>query len=105
MSKTSDDRSPLGDFFDLQAGTAQMLVEAQMVATLRLMAMGGLWPASADEGQRMLGEKLPAFAEAGTAAFRSALSGAGPHDVAAAWLAPIARHTRENSERLALALV
>lgn len=103
MTAKSDPSAFVGDLLELQTGTALMLAEAHLVATLRLMGMGGLWPVDAAEGQRMVEEKLPAFVEAGTAAFRVALSGAGPYDVAAAWLAPIARHTHANTRRLTLA--
>lgn len=93
-------KAPLRDFMALQADTVQMMVDAQVVMTLRLLAMGGLWPASASEGERMVREKLPAFVEAGSAAVQAAIGGQPPQAVAAAWLKPIARKTRANSRRL-----
>jgi hypothetical protein len=81
--------------------TGVMLAEAQTVILLRLWGMAGLWPVAPTESRRMVAEKWPAFLSAYTAAGTAAMKGHGPHRIAGAALAPIARKTRANSRRLA----
>ena len=82
----------------LQLG--QMLLEAQMVITYRLLGLAGLWAVGKGENSRMVAEKGPAFFEASVAAGRAAACGARPDEVLGAWVRPIRRATRQNARRL-----
>jgi hypothetical protein len=96
MSRTP---SPF-DLLRLHSDTCLMLFEAQTVAALRLMGIGGLWPVAQTETARMMAEKAPAFAEAAGAAMVVAARGGTPFEMSSAWLRPIRRVTRANSRRL-----
>ena len=78
----------------------RMAAEANMVIAMRLAGMAGIWSVTPAENTRMVSEKGPAFAEAGMAAWTSAVAGQRPDQVMAAWLRPISRHTSANSRRL-----
>lgn len=84
----------------LTVRSSVMLSEAQMVMSLRLMGMAGLWPVAKAETSRMVTEKLDAMQEANMAAFRAICRGAGPVDVAEAVLRPVRKRTRANAARL-----
>ncbi len=77
-----------------------MLAEAQQVIALRVMGMAGIWAVAPGENHRMVSEKLPAMVEAGQAAMMAAMTGAGPDQVAAAWVKPVGKRTRANARRL-----
>lgn len=87
-------------FFGLQMRTAQMLVEAQGVAGLRMMGMAGLMPASSDETMRMVAEKHTAFTESAMAGVGALWAGKTPAQAYGMALTPIGKATRANSKRL-----
>lgn len=89
------------EMWRLQTRTAQMMTEANLVISMRLLGMGGLWPVAQTETRRMVDEKGPAFAEAGMLAWQAAMTGAAPAVIASAWLDPIGRRTSSNMRRLA----
>ena len=84
----------------LQLAAARMLLEAQTVIGLRMLGMMGVLPAARGENGRMVREKQRAFAEAGMAAGRAALTGAAPVAIWSAALAPVGRVTGANARRL-----
>ena len=87
--------------FQVGVASAQMLVEAQAVITMRLWGMAGLWSVTPAENMRMLTEKPVALSRAGSAAAQAAMRGATPDKVAEAWIRPITRRARANRRRLA----
>jgi hypothetical protein len=88
------------DFFRLQMNTAQMMVEAQTVITLRVLGMMGVLPAARGETVRMVTEKQEAFAKSWIAASTALMTGESTQKVYAKALAPIGSRTRSNSRRL-----
>lgn len=80
--------------------TGQMLTEAQLVITMRLWGMAGLWNTAPEENLRMVQEKLETLAQSATAATRAAMAGKGSAGVAMAALKPVRRRTRNNVRRL-----
>ncbi|MHC0053985.1 antifreeze protein [Actibacterium sp. D379-3] len=76
-------------------------LEAQMVVTMRVMGMAGIWSVTPNETQRMFGEKLPAFIDAALAAHNSASRGERPDQILVAAIRPIRGETYANSRRLA----
>ncbi len=74
--------------------------ETQLVMSMRLMGMAGLWSVVPSENDRMLSEKGPAFAEAVTAAAGAAMAGCRPDQIAVAWARPLRQRTRANARRL-----
>lgn len=81
-------------------GSALML-DAQMVVTMRLFGMVGLWPVRPDESRRMIAEKGPALMRAASLAQSAALAGKRPEDIVLAGMAPLTRKARSNRKRLA----
>ncbi|MFM2355437.1 MAG: hypothetical protein RLZZ528_1173 [Pseudomonadota bacterium] len=79
---------------------ATMMAEAQIVISLRLMGMAGVWNTPKGEHRRMVSEKAAAAQESGLAAARAMVSGAKPSEVARAALSPVRRRTRANVARL-----
>lgn len=90
----------IAEMMRLQFATARMMAEAQTVIGLRMLGMAGVLPAAKGENARMVAEKQRAFTEAGWAATRSMMTGAGPMAAWGAALTPIGRTTRANSKRL-----
>ena len=84
----------------MSAAIAVLAWEAQLVVTMRLMGMAGLWSVLPGENARMVAEKGPAFAEAAEGAARAAMAGRRPDEVLAAWSRPLRRRTRANARRL-----
>ena len=78
----------------------QMMLEAQIVISLRLMGMAGVLPVAKGEHRRMVDEKTKAAQEAGFAAARSLMTGAALPAVAVAAMTPVRRRTRANVRRL-----
>jgi hypothetical protein len=85
-----------------QAGTTLALLawETQLVMTMRVLGMAGVWSVVPSENARMVSEKAPAWAEATQAATGAALAGKRPDEVAAAWAKPLRRRTSANALRL-----
>ncbi|SFI36851.1 antifreeze protein [Jannaschia pohangensis] len=88
------------ELFRLQLRTAQMLVEAQSVMSMRMLGMAGVLRPDADENMRMVTEKQTAFAQSGLAAIGALMAGKTPAQVYGMALTPIGRTTRANSKRL-----
>lgn len=88
------------ELFNVQARTAQMLIEAQTVFGLRMMGLSGLTTADPTENSRMVSEKHSAFADAGMAAAKALAAGKTPLQAYDMALKPIGRTTRANSARL-----
>ncbi|HEX9857301.1 MAG TPA: antifreeze protein [Paracoccaceae bacterium] len=78
-----------------------MALEAQMVITLRLWGMAGMWNTSATESERMVSEKRMAVLASGRAAGRALAGGASPAGIALAAVKPVRRRTKSNVSRLA----
>lgn len=87
-------------WWSLSMKTTQMLVEAQLVITMRIWGLAGAWPMTPGESTRMWAEKGPAFVKASNAATLAVLHGKGPAKVAEAALKPIGSKTRSNVRRL-----
>ena len=81
-------------------GFTMLAWETQLVMTMRIMGMAGLWSVVPTENARMVSEKAPAFAEAARAAGAAAIAGHRPDEVAAAWARPLRRRTSANARRL-----
>lgn len=79
---------------------AMMAAEAQMVISMRLLGMAGMWNVSAGEDRRMVAEKPLAFTRAAMAAWSAAMTGKGPEQIMAASIRPVRRKTRSNARRL-----
>ncbi|MGX9854609.1 antifreeze protein [Limimaricola variabilis] len=78
-----------------------LMAETQAVMAYRLMGMAGLWSVTGGENNRMVDEKVPAFAEAMVAGNRALWSGKRPDQVALATMLPLQRRTASNNKRLA----
>ncbi len=89
------------ELVELQTMTANMIAEAQMVVTMRLLGMVGLWDTGAEETERMVSEKQQAFSTAAEAALRAVAAGKRADEIASAAVRPIRRRTRANVARLA----
>ena len=82
------------------ADLAMLAWEAQLVMTMRLMGMAGLWSVVPTENGRMMSEKGPAFLEAAQSATQAAMTGCRPDQVVVAWARPLRKRTRANAHRL-----
>ncbi len=78
----------------------RMMIESQMVISMRMMGMAGAWRVSPTENSRMVNEKTRAFLTGSAAAGKAAMRGADPVTIAAAAAAPYSRATRANTRRL-----
>jgi len=85
----------------LSMRTGFMLAEAQMVITMRMMGLMGMWRVLPSENARMSSEKVAAFGQSAVAASTAVLTGKSPAHVAEAALRPVARATKSNVKRLA----
>ena len=93
-------QATLHDMMELGWAWSRLMAETQMVMTLRIMGMAGVWPVAPGENNRMVFEKAPAFARAQLAMTRAAMRGARPDQIVAAGLKPLGRRTGANSRRL-----
>lgn len=80
--------------------TAQMMIEAQTVMTLRMLGMAGAWSTAPSEGMRMVLEKPDAFIRSATSATEAIVTGKRPDQIAEAAIKPLRRKTKANSKRL-----
>ncbi|WP_209424535.1 antibiotic ABC transporter [Pararhodobacter sp. SW119] len=78
----------------------RMLVESQMIITMRMMGMVGAWRVSPTENKRMVQEKMSAFMKGAAAAGAVAMRGADAVAIVTAATAPYSRATRANTRRL-----
>lgn len=85
---------------NFQMRTAQMMLEAQTVVTLRMLGMAGVLPQTSDETRRMVSEKQAAFGQAGMAVAGALMAGKTPAQAYGLGLTPIGRTTRANAKRL-----
>lgn len=88
------------DFYRPGLLMGQMMLESQIVISLRLMGMAGVLPAARGENARMVSEKTAAMQEAGLAASRAMLTGAAMPAIALAAMTPLRRRTKANVRRL-----
>ena len=88
------------DIFSAQLKWAALMVEAQSVAGLRIMAMTGLIPAHPGENTRMVIEKGPAMGKALAAASEAMMRGQTPTDIFNAAMVPLSHKVRSNRKRL-----
>ncbi|MET4100974.1 hypothetical protein ABIE58_000390 [Roseovarius sp. MBR-78] len=88
---------------NLIAPSFQLFAEAQMVVTLRLAGMVGLWPVARDEAHRMIAEKAPALIGAAADAQSAALAGQRLDQIMLAAITPLAGAARDNRLRLSAA--
>ena len=93
-------QATLHDMMELGWAWSRLMAETQMVMTLRIVGMAGVWPVAPGENNRMVFEKAPAFARAQLAMTRAAMRGARPDQIVAAGLKPLGRRTGANSRRL-----
>jgi hypothetical protein len=95
--------NPLGPWnawIALSAQAARMCWEAQAVILLRTMRIAKGGARTEAETQRMITEKVAAFAEAQIAATAATLKGSKKHRVAKKTLAVYTRRVRRNRRRL-----
>ena len=78
----------------------QLFAEAQMVVSMRLAGMFGLWPVGTDETHRMMSEKGPALMGAARDAQTAALAGQRLDEIMIAAITPLTGTTRDNRVRL-----
>lgn len=89
-----------GDVFRPALEAGLMLAEAQLVISLRLAGLAGLWPMPPEEGYRMVAEKVAASQASVQAAIMAGMRGGSVGQVATAAIAPYRKHTRANARRL-----
>lgn len=75
--------------------------EAQMVVSMRMMGMAGLWSVTPSENHVMTAEKPEAFAKAASAAGKAAIAGKRSDEILNAWTRTLRRQTGSNMRRLA----
>jgi hypothetical protein len=78
----------------------QLFAEAQMVVSMRLAGMMGLWPVDTDETHRMITEKGPALMGAAMDAQTAAMAGQRFDEIMIAAITPLTGATRDNRVRL-----
>jgi hypothetical protein len=81
--------------------TSMMMAEANMVITMRLMGMGGMWRVTPAENSRMVNEKTAAAMASGQAMGQAIMAGKSPAKVALAAVQPVRSRTNANVTRLA----
>jgi hypothetical protein len=96
-----------GDMNDIWSNwleAVRFTCEAQGVISARLMLFASGAPNAAEEAERMISEKIPAFAEAGIAAERALADGLGIYVAAEHAYSPLRHCVAANSDRLVGAL-
>jgi hypothetical protein len=86
--------------FKLGQKNTQLLAEAQVVLSLRLLGLSGFWTLAPGENNRMLQEKQTSYTKAAMDAFVALWSGARPDQVYSAALEPIGKTITANAKRL-----
>ncbi|MFT5067474.1 MAG: hypothetical protein ACJAXK_000381 [Yoonia sp.] len=87
-------------FFAFNTEVTKLMVDTQAVMALRLMGIAGALPAHADENDRMLAEKGPAFAQAMSEMTAAAAAGKRPDQIMSAGMEPLQTQVSSNRERL-----
>ena len=85
----------------LSLRNAQMMSEAGMIISMRMLGMAGMWRVNPAENARMVEEKLAAMTDGSMAASQAMLRGAGATTIANAAMKPVRRTTAANVKRLA----
>lgn len=88
------------DMVEAAVSLALVAMEAQLVISMRLMGMVGLWNVPASENLRMINEKTSAMVAAQSGVMRAVLQGEGPGAAVLAAVKPVRRRTRSNVKRL-----
>lgn len=88
------------DLSNLVLPSLELLSEAQMVMSMRLAGLMGLWPVGIDETCLMISEKGPALMGAATDAHGAAMAGQRLDEIVIAALTPLTDATRDNRVRL-----
>jgi len=88
------------DLFSLQLKMTSLMVDTQMVMTLRILGMSGAIPTPHGENGRMMEEKGPAMASAFAAGTKAMMSGARPDQIMVAAMAPVSKRVSSNRARL-----
>lgn len=74
--------------------------ETQMVVSMRMLGMAGLWSVPSGESETMVSEKPEAFVNAAAAAGAAAMRGRRPDQIMDAWTRTMRRKTGANVRRL-----
>ncbi|MET4127849.1 hypothetical protein [Roseovarius sp. MBR-6] len=82
------------------APSLELFAEAQMVVTMRLAGLAGLWPVGTDETHRMIAEKGPALMNAAAEAGTAALGGQRLDEILLAAITLLTGIARDNRRRL-----
>jgi hypothetical protein len=88
------------DLSNIVMPSFELLAEAQMVVSMRLAGMFGLWPVDTGETHRMWTEKGPALIGAATDAHSAALAGQRLDQIVIAAITPLTGTARDNRVRL-----
>jgi hypothetical protein len=94
----------MNDFWTNWLEAVRFTCEAQGVISARLMLFASGAPNAAEEAERMISEKIMAFAEAGIAAERALADGLGMYAAAELAFSPLRHCVHANSDRLVGAL-
>jgi hypothetical protein len=90
----------MNDFWSNWFEAVRFTCEAQGVISARLMLFASGAPNAAEEAERMISEKILAFAEAGVAAERALTDGLGIYVAAERAYSPLRHCVAANSNRL-----
>jgi len=88
------------DLSNIVMPSLELLAEVQMVVSMRLAGMIGLWPVETDETHRMFTEKGPALMGAASDAQTAALAGQRLDEILIAAITPLTGTARDNRVRL-----
>lgn len=88
------------DLSNIVMPSLDLFTEVQMVVSMRLAGMIGLWPVETDETHRMLTEKGPALMGAASDAHTAALAGRRLDEILIAAITPLTGTARDNRVRL-----
>lgn len=87
-------------FFAFNSAVTKLVTDTSTVMTLRMMGMAGALPAAADENDRMIAEKGPAFAQAMSDMTAAAIAGKRPDQIMSAGMEPLQAEVTSNRDRL-----
>ncbi len=88
------------DLSNIVLPSLDLLFESQMVMSMRMAGMMGLWPVGMDEPHRMIAEKGPALMGAATDAQAAAWAGQPFDEIMIAAITPLTGTARDNRMRL-----
>ncbi|MCO4848057.1 MAG: antifreeze protein [Yoonia sp.] len=87
-------------FFAFNSEVTKLMSDTHAVMAVRLLGMAGALPAEADENDRMLAEKGPAFAQAMSEMTAATMTGKPLGEIMSAGMAPLQSEVSSNRERL-----